>query len=584
MEKKHQDFKAKSNVLLFNHTRKGSAKCEIFQFEPQNIEQIDLGNLYIVGQLIDPNDESKFLLNTVSSVIKKEYYANPKRGTLKSLEMALHKANLALGEIAHNGQANWVNNLNIICASLSDDAVNLVKAGQGQAFLWRDNTIIDLGKRFIISDEKKPNPNKTFKSVASGQAVINDKLILASPTILDLISPVGLEQLLNDNTISTCTQIENIAKEQPALPSLVLLLLELRPPGDNSPVYNSNLTRGNNRLKTSTNKEKIFGTFNVIQKLHNIFSIPTRVISSLKNKMEATELPKVTINYGGAPNQQKPKLSRNHLFALLGITILALSGFAYSRYLSNSQQALDNYKRVVEEITIKQNEAENALIFNDTFRASEMLSQAKNLYANIVGFNIKQQESEDIANKINTKIDEINKITHLNDLIPITDFSAPGFEFSPQYIFVSEGSLYAWSDNSEVSYTYSLAKQNGRYVLTPPTDKLINQFTTTKETYKLNDSKYLKRTSPGKKLNVTINIYPPITSNSLFIANKYSDNIYIIDPNTERISIINRSGELISQIISDSLKSLTNFAFSEDEKAGFAISQNQLFQIDLINQ
>ena len=84
---------------------------ESFNYSPENINQQPLGTLLGFFEIKEYSDDSSYIVNFLTSVVKKEYYKNPKRPVSESLDSALHKANLALAEIAKHGNINWIGKL-----------------------------------------------------------------------------------------------------------------------------------------------------------------------------------------------------------------------------------------------------------------------------------------------------------------------------------------------------------------------------------------------------------------------------------------------------------------------------------------
>ena len=172
--------------------------------------------------------DSQHLINLLSSLIKREYYSLPHRGPTESLEASLKKANQALSEIANQGNLNWLGKVHFVCAALNKEQdLFLTQTGSAQAFLCREGQLVSITKKFVPPSEK-PHPAKTFQSVISGNVMPTDKIIFATPALLDFFSLPGLKQLFNLPKIENISdQINKTLREQKKPPALGALLLEI---------------------------------------------------------------------------------------------------------------------------------------------------------------------------------------------------------------------------------------------------------------------------------------------------------------------------------------------------------------------
>ncbi len=217
----------KTEEILIKGHKNQKTFCDIFLYEPENIEEAALGNLYMVAELATSKESSQ-LVNLLSSLIKREYYCLPHRGPMESLEAGLKKANLTLNELADQGNLEWLGRLHFICAVLNkEQELYLTQTGAAQAYLWREGQLASLTKKLVPAPEK-PHPAKTFQSVISGKIESADKLIFSTPALFDFVSPPGFKQLFSLPKIEAISdQINKILREQKRPPALGALLIEL---------------------------------------------------------------------------------------------------------------------------------------------------------------------------------------------------------------------------------------------------------------------------------------------------------------------------------------------------------------------
>lgn len=217
----------KTEEILNKGGKNKKAFCEIFRYEPENIEETSLGSLYIISEL-DTDENSEHLANLICSIIKREYYSSPHRGPLESLEASLKKANQTLNELANSGNLEWLGKIHFICASINKEDLLLVsQSGKAQAFLCRESALTNITKKLVPAPEK-PHPAKTFQSVISGNIEPGDKLFFATPSIFELFDVKGFKELFEYPRIELISeQINKNLRAQKRPSPLGALLLEI---------------------------------------------------------------------------------------------------------------------------------------------------------------------------------------------------------------------------------------------------------------------------------------------------------------------------------------------------------------------
>ncbi len=161
--------------------------CESFSFAPTNVVQQPLGSLLGFFEIRDRNEDSAYIVNFLTAVVKKEYYINPKRSPEESFDAALHKANIALSELAKNGSISWLGKLDAAVGAIINNHLLFSVAGNARVLLLRRHALNDLSEGLAASDEEL-HPLKTFTNVSSGSLRAGDKLIMTSDNIFRVLS------------------------------------------------------------------------------------------------------------------------------------------------------------------------------------------------------------------------------------------------------------------------------------------------------------------------------------------------------------------------------------------------------------
>jgi hypothetical protein len=216
----------KTEEILIRGSKSKETTCDIFSYEPENIEEASLGNLYMVAQLTG-NQDSSHLISLLSSLIKREYYSLPHRGPTASLEAGLKRANSILSEIANQGNLSWLGKLHFICAAINKEKeLFLTQTGSAQAYLYREGELVSITKKIVPSTEK-PHPAKTFQNVITGKIEASDKMLFSTPSLFENFSIFELNQLFGFSLENIADQINKNLREQKKPKPLSVLLIEI---------------------------------------------------------------------------------------------------------------------------------------------------------------------------------------------------------------------------------------------------------------------------------------------------------------------------------------------------------------------
>jgi len=160
---------------------------------PENVAQESLGTLVGVFSVSDRSESSGFVVNMLVSAIRKEYFANPRRGAVESFEAALHKMNLTLSELVKNGQTEWIGKLHGVAAAIEKNGIHFSVTGAGRILLFRGGSLQDIGDG-LAPEEAATHPLKTFVEISSGRLSQDDCVFLASPEVFALFTDDALER------------------------------------------------------------------------------------------------------------------------------------------------------------------------------------------------------------------------------------------------------------------------------------------------------------------------------------------------------------------------------------------------------
>jgi hypothetical protein len=183
-----------SPILVVNNSAL-KPYVELFEYSPENIYQQPLGSLVGFFEVKEFSDESAYIVNFLTSVLKKEYYINPKRPVTESLDSALHKVNMALSELAKHGNVEWLGKINAAICVLEKNNTHFSVAGDAKIFLYRNQALSEISED-LASDSLEPHPLKTFVNVSSGRLEKDDRLIITSADIFHILTILEIKKNL----------------------------------------------------------------------------------------------------------------------------------------------------------------------------------------------------------------------------------------------------------------------------------------------------------------------------------------------------------------------------------------------------
>ncbi len=161
----------------------------VFVLSPENFEQERMGTLFGIFKILDLSSDSSYIVNLLTSVIKKEYFSRRERSAEESFEASLRKANLALAELARHGSISWAGKISFAGGVIEKNNLHFAHLGETSVFLIRSGQIAQISQDLDEGKTAEPHPLKTFTDISSGKIEKGDKIIFTTSDLLDIFSP-----------------------------------------------------------------------------------------------------------------------------------------------------------------------------------------------------------------------------------------------------------------------------------------------------------------------------------------------------------------------------------------------------------
>lgn len=208
MPSEKNELVPKSSELYIDSNDSGRF-CGSFVCEPANVDEIQIGSLYIAGEVKSSSRKCAYLINSLASIIKKELYRNIRRSALESFEAGLAKANAHLTDIASQGNVEWIGRVNVACALISENCLHVSQTGNARILLLRDLLITSVIEE-NIKEDFPPFPSKTFSNISSGPLNHKDKLIITTSGLFNMLSLEEIKHMLSE--ISAKQAVESLGE------------------------------------------------------------------------------------------------------------------------------------------------------------------------------------------------------------------------------------------------------------------------------------------------------------------------------------------------------------------------------------
>ena len=184
---KANDLDIQVSDIFVATSAKKRAFIEQFNYSSVNFTQKDLGTILGFFIVRDSNPSSENIVNFLASEIKKKYFTpNNKKDIEEKFELTLHHTNRILEEIANIGNVEWLGHIDGAVCVISNNNIHFSVTGNAHVLLLRKNMLINISEG-LASPEASEHPLKTFVDISSGTLQADDKIIITSQELLDLV-------------------------------------------------------------------------------------------------------------------------------------------------------------------------------------------------------------------------------------------------------------------------------------------------------------------------------------------------------------------------------------------------------------
>ncbi|MBI5912854.1 hypothetical protein HY839_00210 [Candidatus Azambacteria bacterium] len=552
MESTH--FKIGTKELILKQGKEGGG-TETFVYEPANIEEERLGNLYIIGRLENRKSEFEFLPNLVASVIKREFYKLDENPVESHFENALKKANATLHDI---GKANdgILEDAHFCAVNIAGDTIRLSKFGNIVTLLWRANELVDMAKKY-----KRQNTHELFSAVITGDVALDDKFIFGTGKALDLFSEKGIEKLFTlplDEQAEIISKIyQKNAKEIP-LPAQALILLTI---ASAKTLWLPFGKRTETKMSVAIDAQK---------HLARIFKI-TKYVSraiAVAHTFSFRGLREKVTGYFHTPLHKRNVLI---FFILAGLFALGGSGYAFMQtqlaFISNIQQKMIS--------------ADNA---QDKYAALAMLGEAQSDALRIMPSLLFGDSAQRMSREIDVKMNLLNGI-HIAPPVYRGEIPTSSIRFQPRFIFDDDNFIYVFGSTPSAFYKISKQTHEGSYTFltkAPDDFEIERMFQRNGELYMLNDTKrsaLLFSLKDESLTEIIKTLHSTLATRASQNARTRENADYVLEGGNKIIKTPKQKDGATEKYLLGALSGITDLTVSSDQKELYILTPRAIFSV-----
>ena len=443
-------------------------------YEPTSPEELIYGNTYILVEVTTPWFPTAKITKLIRNTFLEEYYhQSPNRQEAKRFEDGLKAVNKKLSDLAGAGQTEWIGNLNAVIATISNKQLYLSHAGTAEAYLFRKNKI-----SHITSGEdlpKNPAPIQTFSALINGELELKDRLVFSNSemynfvsidTLRNAISQISPEGAIDEvchilfrekankiNAIFIYLDDEETINAKAAITMPDTIFLDsLDAPNSLLKFKTKNLIPSTKRNITSLG----FVMLKILNYFKNIFRKKPKE-EFIKNK-SAPDLSYMTssidLNLSHAKDKSRSKekidiiswlkgLNKKLLYAGLAILIIISVSLGIYFRIKNQPNNSNDLLSIVASAQEKINSSDTQAALHNENEARRLLLEARKMLEEIKNKPKSPVEIIIILEKIQEKLDKINKIARLDSPKELASLGSLLADVEARDLIYLDGALYA---------------------------------------------------------------------------------------------------------------------------------------------
>lgn len=524
--------------LHFNPRESEDTIFDSFCYEPINIEEKRLGNLYMVGNLKNVLPQNYKLLEDLAFQIKKEYYRECQRSSERALIESLKRGNKFLENLTKEGNVSWLGNLDFAILVIKNFDFHFTKVENISAFLLRRGKIIDIAQN-LSQEEIEPYPLKVFGNLVSGKLIENDVILILTKEVSEifltekLVNEIASLEIFTEKKLKEILEKkEKILKEVFGIALLIALTKEQPSLTQKLPeFFHFEKVKKKFSFKETFSPIKIaFSVFfnffiKLFQKIFHFIGF------RLSLKIKTPSLPKLKTLPVLKFNSLKHRIILILIFALI-----LISGFFLFQF--QEKRELANFKNQFIKIQLIAQDAENLLNLNKRVEAlklflktwEEIKSLEKNLPEDESALNLKNEVTA-FKEKIKASLLNLSNLIRIENPEILFDFSQTNFV--PQKMVILNGKIYFFNPIAQDLFELDINQKIGKEIQTDIKFNYAQPITTNSIIFLSKPNNFIQFNPPDQFSETKIQI--PGSDFDFIDFKKFYSNFYLLDKRSGNI-------------------------------------------------
>ncbi|MEW6407883.1 MAG: hypothetical protein AB1465_04290 [Patescibacteria group bacterium] len=450
------DFFEKSSITSF---------CKNYVFT--NKDKPHLGTLFLILQINTERALAQKISEILSEILKHEYFRK-EENIATNFEFALSRANQTMSALAEEGHIEWLNKFHALIAVIYDNQIHLTTTGKTLACLFRGKETINITEG--LTSQKSPSIMKTFVNIISGNLKDDDKLLFATPHVLEYFSWEKIKRIIQKPTVIQAKKdfLSDISNEFEPMSFIILkinekkLFFEKTPARPHTITPSITLPKPLLSQKTAEILPRQISAKSGLTKIKEIMSKNLKEMQNFTRSLLNKINPKKEIDQTQKTSPVKFRLASGekstfflnlikilkeiyisflqkfrHLAPLSRVLLIVALLFIITLTINITRASLKQkdkklnlqYEKALSLAQEKEKQASNALIYNDYEKAGKLLLETKEIAEkDLLPSKKYKEEGEKLLLKIQENLDKTNKVIRVKDVKTLVDLEAAKIE------------------------------------------------------------------------------------------------------------------------------------------------------------
>lgn len=456
---------------------------------PSDPEEAKYGSVFFVFTLKDVRELASEIKNIVLEGFRQHYYQDLERNPEQSFEETLQAINDNGSKLADAEGIDWNEALNIALVVFSGNDLHLSVGGQSSIYLLRGKHLTNISEG--LNPENDHQAQKIFFSLASGNLLASDKIVLSTENLGEIVDLEALKSKLHTEHLAEGESI-------PALTHATLAIISCQTTTEESTkapsiIETKQVEKESYSAQLRVGKSKLANTWDILK-------------GNLQKNLER-------VFDRNRPLVRKP-LTLSKLLVFAGIILVVIIGIYLLIAYQRDSSVRQGIETLVAQATRDREDAKTRAIYDKESAKNLLLADQKKLNESL-------SNAKDVVlvAQVNGELVEIKKLLETIDNVFRIEDPKIAFDLSKERSnFEGKGMLRLGNDiyafDSDAIYKLVVDKIDRRTVIvngnttskitlaTPITkDNIIELYTTDKQVIEYKGGNFTALKAPGENAN-----------------------------------------------------------------------------------